>query len=435
MQHLYHTYIRTLCLAGIAGLLLVVPAAFAQNILFQQNFTGPGPYTSGTPNSTQFDAIYVQNGAILRLNSGQGYVEFERTGSAGSGSGRIVRSTNLSPVPTTMYYQVRMSVPLDTSLTSTVATFNVGQNLSSTDNSIPNDQNIFAKFSVNFLGNNRFSFRRTGTNAVNSGTYSGSVLITWVMNNESTPLPYLTPLGTKDILNPKSFDLWINNDRFLRNYARISGSEVALSDFSFRFQAGAGIIRLSDFLIRDVSGILPVDLISFRAQPTGNQVELAWETAWERNSKEFIVQRSTDLKEFDDIGRIAAAGEAQSRNQYTFIDNSPQPGANYYRLRQVDNDGTYEYSKVVDAIVRPGVPMVLVSPNPATSQVIRLRTYGTDVSSLRLTNLLGQEISFRAHNPGGDVVELLPQQPLPMGLYLLSLEQNGHRQHTKVLVR
>ncbi|WP_247232635.1 T9SS type A sorting domain-containing protein [Telluribacter sp. SYSU D00476] len=229
----------------------------------------------------------------------------------------------------------------------------------------------------------------------------------------------------------------------MKNSPRVSGgTEVPLTDFSFRYDGGssttgtaAGTIRLSDFLIRDVSGVLPVHLISFRAQPTGDQVELAWETAWERNSKEFIVQRSTDLKEFDDIGRIAAAGDAQSRNQYSFIDNSPLPGVNYYRLRQVDHDGTYEYSKVVDAIVRPDVPLMLVSPNPASSQLIRLRTHGMDVSSLRLTNLLGQEISFRAHTPGGDVVELLPQHPLPTGLYLLSLEQDGHRQHTKVLVR
>jgi hypothetical protein len=334
-----------------------------------------------------------------------------------------------------MYYQVRVNVPRASSLTSSVATFNVGHNLSPSDNSVPNDNNIFAKFSINFLGDNNYLFRRTGTNAVNSGTYSGSVLITWVLNNLNTPLLYLTPTGVQDILNPKSFDLWINGTRFLRNSPRVSGSEVPLTDISFRFQAGDGIIQLTDFLIRDVDGILPVDLVSFRAQPTGGKVELAWETAWERNSKEFIVQRSSDLKEFNDIGRINAAGDAQSRNQYSFVDESPLTGVNYYRLRQVDNDGTFEYSKVVDALVRPDTPMVLVSPNPASSQLIRLRAYSTDISSLRLTNLLGQEISFRAHSQGGDVVELLPNHPLPSGLYLLSLDQDGYRQHTKVLVR
>ncbi len=410
--------------------------SYGQKTYLKQDFSGPGPYISSSPNNTQFDTIYVSNGAILRLNPAQGYVEFERAGASGAGSGRLVRSTDFAPVPTTLHYQVRVSVPKTSSTTTNVATFNVGQNLSKSNNALPSDQNIFAKFSMGFLGvGNLFNFRRTGTTGISSGYYFDSVLLTWVMNNQSTPLPYITPIGTSETIAPKSFDLWVDEVRFLKNSPRVSSSEVALSDISFRFQDGVGIIRLTDFLIREVDGVLPVHLTYFNAQAIGDRVDLNWETAWERNSREFVVERSGDLKEFGTIGRVTAAGETEAKRQYSFTDATPMPGTNYYRLRSVDKDDTYEFSKVRDVVVRPDQPVLLLAGNPTTGERIRFRALSIDSDALKLTTVSGQNINFRLDQTQDGYTEMIPHSALAPGMYFLSVDQDGFRQRTKVLVQ
>ena len=433
MKHLYRKCWGVTILAGF--LLMLAELASAQTTYLKQNFSGPGPYTSKNPDATQFDTIYVQGGTILRLPPSQGYVEFERTTSSGGGSGRIVRSTDFSPVPSTMYYQVRVDVPLNTANTSNVAVFNVGQNLSPTNNSLPSDQDLFAKISINFLGNNQYLFRKTGNSVSNSDIQTGSVLLTWVLNNSDKNHYYVTPTNVVDSLLPKTWDLWIDNVRFLDTTPRISQSEVQLTDISFRYQGGIGIIRLTDFLIDNIEGTHPVHLTYFDAQAIDNQVELNWETAWEQNSREFIVQRSSDLKEFGDVGRVAAAGESDGRRQYAFTDFNPLPGNNYYRLRMVDKDDSYEYSKVRDVIVRPGQPMLWVAGNPTSGERIRVRVSGVDVAALRLTTIMGQNISFHLNQNSDGYTELIPAATLAPGMYFLSLDQDGLQKHTKVLVQ
>lgn len=409
--------------------------SYGQKTYLKQDFTGPGPYISSSPNNTQFDTIYVQGGAILRLNPAQGYVEFERATASGGGSGRLVRSTDFAPIPTTLHYQVRVSVPKTSLTTTNVATFNVGQNLSKSNNALPSDQNIFAKFSMGFLNvGNLYNFRRTGVNEISSGYYRDSVLLTWVMNNLSTPLSYITPLGASETIAPKSFDLWVDKVRFLKNSPRVSTSEVALTDISFRFQDGVGAIRLTDFLIRDVDGVLPVHLTYFNAQAIGDRVDLNWETAWERNSREFVVERSSDLKEFGTIGTVTAAGETEAKRQYSFTDATPMPGTNYYRLRSVDKDDTYELSKVRDVVVRPDQPVLLLAGNPTTGERIRFRALSIDSDALKLTTVSGQNINFRLDQTSDGYTEMIPNSALSPGMYFLSVDQDGFRQNTKVLV-
>lgn len=334
-----------------------------------------------------------------------------------------------------MFYQFRLTVPTFSVGAANALVFNVGQNLSPSNNEVPSDQNLFAKISVNFLGNgNQFLFRKTGTSSSNSDIVSGSVLVTWVMNNSFNKHYYITPNNTVDSLNPQTWDFWIDNERFLEGTSRVSNSPVQLSDISVRFQNGIGIIRLTDFLIGDIEGVLPVNLTYFNAQSIDSQVELNWETAWEQNSREFIVQRSNNLKEFGNVGRVAAAGESDGRRQYAFTDFNPLPGNNYYRLRMVDKDDTYEYSKVRDVIVRPGQPTLWVAANPTSGERIRVRASGVEATALRLTTIMGQNISFRVNQNGDGYTELIPAATLAPGMYFLSLDQDGQQKHTKVLV-
>jgi hypothetical protein len=109
--------------------------------------------------------------------------------------------------------------------------------------------------------------------------------------------------------------------------------------------------------------VLPVELTAFSGWEENGQVQLAWTTQSERNSDYFVVEKSQDGRLFEAIGNVEAAGFSLVRIDYSFADPAPGPGANYYRLRQVDFDGTVNFSKVIEVWL-PDAAAVAVYPNP-----------------------------------------------------------------------
>lgn len=103
----------------------------------------------------------------------------------------------------------------------------------------------------------------------------------------------------------------------------------------------------SPFGISSTSGTLPVTWLRFGANSSAAGIELSWSTAAEYNNAYFEVERSTDGSRFSNIGRVAATSSPSATNNYQFIDQVPASGAAYYRLKQVDKDGRFEYSAVV----------------------------------------------------------------------------------------
>ncbi|MBP7409309.1 MAG: T9SS type A sorting domain-containing protein [Flavobacteriales bacterium] len=138
--------------------------------------------------------------------------------------------------------------------------------------------------------------------------------------------------------------------------------------------------------------ILPIELIDFQAFPVGDKVELQWSTASETNSDRFVVERSKDGAVFEPIGMVTAAGNSAQMNQYAHLDRSPYPGLNYYRLQQVDLDGTFEHSAV--RTVRfwdPGAGVSLV-PNPGSGLVDVLLPSLEAGSTLMLLDATGRVV-------------------------------------------
>ncbi len=91
-------------------------------------------------------------------------------------------------------------------------------------------------------------------------------------------------------------------------------------------------------------GVLPVELLYFEARTEGDAALLHWATASEQQNAYFAVERSAETLDFREIGRVAGAGYSSQTVQYVFTDPQPDPGMNYYRLRQVDFDGAQAYS-------------------------------------------------------------------------------------------
>jgi hypothetical protein len=118
-----------------------------------------------------------------------------------------------------------------------------------------------------------------------------------------------------------------------------------------------------------VSCQVPVELLYFTAEAKDKAVVLAWRTETESNNSHFVVERSVDGNRFSYLGKVNAAGTTSVPQNYGYLDTAPRTGLNYYRLKQVDEDGSYEYSRTVSVLVGEGRLATKVYPSPTNSDL------------------------------------------------------------------
>lgn len=144
----------------------------------------------------------------------------------------------------------------------------------------------------------------------------------------------------------------------------------------------------------DVVAALPVEWLSFTASYQRPTVKLEWATTIENNNKAFAVERSNGNGSYKTIGQIAGKGTTQQTSSYSFIDPTPALGLNYYRLQQIDFDGSTEYSKIV-RIMHDASDVIAVYPNPTTAQI-----------HLQLPSDIPQDIEIRVRDQLGRLIEV-----------------------------
>lgn len=201
-----------------------------------------------------------------------------------------------------------------------------------------------------------------------------------------------------------------------------------------------GLSGFSAFGTTQSLELLPVSLIYFHAYATdaGNQVE--WTTASEFNNDYFSLERSADGYFFEEINKQPGAENTLQQQHYHHLDDVPLHGLNYYRIRQVNLDGTYTFSKV--AIVdntRPAPHMSQPFPNPSTGTLhFEITTVEQGGALLQITDLSGKMVWSEnlLLNSGNNGVELQLRQ-LPPGVYFLScsLSRSGFLKMEKVVIQ
>jgi hypothetical protein len=169
---------------------------------------------------------------------------------------------------------------------------------------------------------------------------------------------------------------------------------------------------------------LPVELTSISAQRQADKaVAVKWATATEKSSNYFQVQRSLDGREFATVATVTARGTSSQATAYTSLDKTAPMATLYYRLRQVDLDGTAAYSPVVTVAGTERTTLHLY-PNPATEV---LHVDAPAATSYRVLNLLGQLVLTGTTAEGAT----LNVRTLPAGAYLLELHTAQGRQVSK----
>ena len=173
--------------------------------------------------------------------------------------------------------------------------------------------------------------------------------------------------------------------------------------------------------------VLPVELLFFDAQADGNAARLRWATATERQNAYFAVERGAERLDFREIGRVAGAGHSDQTIVYTFTDPRPDPGLNYYRLRQVDFDGTQAYAPARALQFDPPkrLDQAVLFPSPASTS---LRVQAPDVPNEPLYwNMLDSRLKPVAQGclPAEEAAFEVSVANLAAGWYVLQLSRGG----------
>ncbi len=189
-------------------------------------------------------------------------------------------------------------------------------------------------------------------------------------------------------------------------------------------------------------GPLPVKLMYFNADMLGtDQSLLTWATASEINNAYFAVERSADAQEWDSIGTLLGAGTTDVQTNYKLIDPQPLPGVNYYRLKQVDDDGVAEYSQIASVTFNTEanniekISTLKVYPNPMNQSSklnIELNSQDETISNVTITNEIGQTV-YNTNLPEIQDYQIFGLD-LPSGVYIVSVRTQNNNLLTSRLV-
>ena len=207
-----------------------------------------------------------------------------------------------------------------------------------------------------------------------------------------------------------------------------------ISRFGFTLTSG---ISPNDPAYVDVA--LPVELTTFSASKIGSKVKLTWNTATEINSFGFEVERSVINDNWTKIGFVNGNGNSSSPKSYTFEDKNLTSGKYSYRLKQIDNNGSFEYSKTIK--IDLGLPdkfelsQNYPNPfNPTTTISFSLPESGN--VKLTLYNLIGQEIgtTVNEYKESGIHTINFDGSELNSGIYIYKLQAGSFVETKKMIL-
>jgi hypothetical protein len=356
-------------------------------------------------------------------------------GGATGRSGVIRSFSPQSSIGSTVYYSFLLNV---------ISTSDMDINGSTGD--------YFSNFSTSTSALRGYVYVRQGTN---SGSFniglakSSTSSLTWYLSDLNINTTYLIVVAYSFLsgADNDAVKLWINPD--------LSGTEP-LSDININSGADATDLVNVQYRQRVLSGDmsvdgirvatswleapLPVELSSFSASVVGNAVKLNWKTETEVNNYGFEIERyalSAERQAWNKIGFINGNGNSNSPKSYSFVDDNVTAGKYSYRLKQIDNEGQFEYSKSIE--VDFGAPKKFELsqnyPNPF-NPVTTIRFNLPEAANVKLTlfNILGQELKTLVNEFKESGVHTInfDASELNSGMYIYKIEAGTFVQTRKM---
>ena len=291
----------------------------------------------------------------------------------------------------------------------------------------------YSLWDVNFIDANIATI--VGSNGIILRTTNGGT--NWAVQNSATTNPLFSvsfisaDIGTavggggKIIRTTDGGISWI---------AQISGTAQDLNCVYFMDENNGCAVGWNGTILRTWNGGLPVELTSFTASVDKNIVTLNWNTATELNNQGFEVERSqkSEIKsqyEWEKIGYVPGFGTTGESRSYSFVDRDLEPGKYSYRLKQIDYDGTFEYSQKVRVEIASLTPTEFSLeqnyPNPFNPvTTIKYNLPVKNLVTLKIFNILGEEIKTLVNEikeAGSHQVEFSANN-LPSGIYFYRIK-------------
>ena len=359
----------------------------------------------------QSPSIYLQNGAIVSLKGPVNIYVQDGTTSA------------IQSVGTSGFYVTDNGVgTIDWNIQSNTGTYNIPF-ISTANENVPVTVNITSpgtgttlKFSnVDGPSSNYQIFwdpnsinRYWTLNFDNYTTLpTGTIVLGWTYNDVPTTYNNVQLKYYKDVYS----GVWTNNE-LATNYIPSITSQLRTTTFPINQYLNT-LNSHHTWTLNNPNTPLPVELVSLEAYPIENKwIQVEWQTDVEINNAGFVVERSIDGQTWDSIGWVQGANNSTQLNDYRLLDyNVIQNTVYYYRLKQVDNDGAFDYTYIVTARIVSEIYVSELIPNPtnyftqfivntSTSQPINFVVYdilGRQITSINSFVNIGQNnITFDA---------------------------------------
>lgn len=394
-------------------------SSYSQNWLYDFGSGSSAQWTSGSSTtylpSPPVDAGTSRvtvgiGGGFFQLNE-PGLIDFgtntELEGVAADLTGSLNKFSIYGYLPSTLF-TIKFDVRFSDAASGDWAFFQGSGPTFSNDSEPPGGEEVFAGIWWQLKGNDTIITRyrtKFGWIPFTNDTLKAKTNYTFVIygNNSNTMQTYL--YNSSQTLDTNKYDVWVNDVLVLDDVSKDiipDGNNIN----SFMFYGRNSRDNVSHIYLDNISYAnaiisqsLPVELSSFKASLHANMVKLNWITQTETNNYGFDIERSLNNMDWKTIGFIPGSGNSNSPKEYSFTDKSLSVNGNYcYRLKQIDIDGQYEFSGVVEVkvtVASNDFKLFQNYPNPFNpTTIIRWQAPVDGMQTLKVFDVLGNEVAI-----------------------------------------